>query len=99
SLVDRKSGFTLIGKLTRKTARQVREAATGLLGPISNLVHTITLDNGKEFALHEDIARSLDAKIYFAHPYSSWGTRSKRKHQRANPSVLPQEVRLHNHHR
>src|SRR5659263_420987 len=72
SLVDRKSGFTLIGKLTRKTARQVREAATGLLGPISNLVHTITLDNGKEFAFHEDIARSLDAKIYFAHPYSSW---------------------------
>ena len=72
SLVDRKSGFTLIGKLTRKTARQVREAATGLLGPISNLVHTITLDNGKEFAFHEDIARSLDARIYFAHPYSSW---------------------------
>ncbi len=72
SLVDRKSGFTLIGKLTRKTARQVREAATGLLGPISNLVHTITLDNGKEFAFHEDIAKKLEADIYFAHPYSSW---------------------------
>lgn len=72
SLVDRRSGFTLIGKLTRKTARQARDAATGLLGPLSDLVHTITLDNGKEFAFHDDIARSLDAQIYFAHPYSSW---------------------------
>jgi len=72
SLVNRKSSFTLIGKLTRKTAGQARDAATGLLGPLKDLVHTITLDNGKEFAFHDDIARKLDAKIYFAHPYSSW---------------------------
>ncbi|SFG78469.1 hypothetical protein SAMN05216175_113116 [Neptunomonas qingdaonensis] len=25
-----------------------------------------------EFAAHEEIAKSLDAKMYFAHPYSSW---------------------------
>jgi len=35
-------------------------------------VHTITCDNGKEFAGHEDIANALGASIYFAHPYSSW---------------------------
>lgn len=72
SLVDRKSSFTLIEKVTRKTAEKVRDAATGLLEPLKDLVHTITLDNGKEFAYHTDIARSLEAKIYFAHPYSSW---------------------------
>ncbi len=72
SLVDRKSSFTLIDKVTRKTAAQVRDAATGLLGPLKDLVHTLTLDNGKEFAYHEDIAQSLKAKVYFAHPYSSW---------------------------
>jgi IS30 family transposase len=72
SLVERKSGFTLIEKLARKTAGQVRDAATGLLKPLEDLVHTLTLDNGKEFACHEDIAQSLKADIYFAHPYSSW---------------------------
>ncbi len=35
-------------------------------------VHTITCDNGKEFAGHEDIANALGGRIYFAHPYSSW---------------------------
>jgi IS30 family transposase len=35
-------------------------------------VHTLTFDNGKEFAENEEIAQSLDADIYFAHPYSSW---------------------------
>lgn len=72
SLVERKSSFTLIGKLARKTAAQTRDAATGLLGPIKELVHTITLDNGKEFAFHEEIAKHLEAYVYFAHPYSSW---------------------------
>jgi len=72
SLVERKSGFTLIARLARKTAEQARDAATDLLEPLKDLVHTITVDNGKEFALHREIAKSLDADVYFAHPYSSW---------------------------
>jgi IS30 family transposase len=40
--------------------------------PYKSVVHTITTDNGTEFAEHERIAKKLDAKIYFAHPYSSW---------------------------
>jgi len=32
----------------------------------------LTLDNGKEGAQHERIARSLAARVYFAHPYCSW---------------------------
>lgn len=72
SLVERKSSFTLIGRLTRKTANQVRDAATDLLKPMAELVHTLTVDNGKEFAAHQEIARMLKANIYFAHPYSSW---------------------------
>ena len=34
--------------------------------------HTITFDNGKEFAEHEKMAAQLKADIYFAHPYGSW---------------------------
>src|SRR5665648_266923 len=72
SLVERKSGFTLIGALARKTAAGVRDLTVELLGPHQKLVHTMTYDNGKEFAYHQDIAKSLKAKVYFAHPYSSW---------------------------
>ena len=40
--------------------------------PFKLLVHSITADNGTEFAEHEQIARKLEADFYFAHPYSSW---------------------------
>ncbi|WP_312018333.1 IS30 family transposase [Shewanella surugensis] len=35
-------------------------------------VHTITFDNGGEFAEHAVVARALEAEAYFAHPYSSY---------------------------
>jgi IS30 family transposase len=72
SIVERKSGFTLIRKVERKTALAVSLAMIGLLKPHRKKVHTITSDNGKEFAEHEEIASRLKADFYFAHPYSSW---------------------------
>ena len=72
SIVERKTGFTLIHKVERKTAQAVTEAMTLLLKPYRNKVHTIISDNGKEFAGHEEIANKLKADFYFAHPYSSW---------------------------
>jgi len=72
SIVERKSGFTLIRKVERKTAQAVSQAMIGLLKPHRKKVHTITSDNGKEFAGHEEIASKLKADFYFAHPYSSW---------------------------
>ena len=43
-----------------------------LLTPFAACVHTLTTDNGREFAQHERIAKELDADFFFAHPYSSW---------------------------
>jgi hypothetical protein len=42
------------------------------LKPIGDFVHTITFDNGKEFAAHQEIAHALKAKIFFATPYHAW---------------------------
>jgi len=72
SIVERKSGFTLIRKVERKTAKAVSKAMVALLSLYRNRVHTITSDNGREFAGHEEIAVALKADFYFAHPYSSW---------------------------
>ena len=43
-----------------------------MLLTIKEKVHTITSDNGKEFANHESIAKKLKCDFYFAHVYSSW---------------------------
>lgn len=72
SLVERKSGFTLIHKVERKTAAAVTEAITSLLRPHRQQVLTITSDNGREFAQHELVSKNLKADFYFAHPYASW---------------------------
>jgi IS30 family transposase len=50
----------------------MKAACVKLLTPLAAKVHTITVDNGKEFCEHELIAASLKARIYFAHPYASW---------------------------
>ncbi|MFC1684686.1 IS30 family transposase [Pseudomonadota bacterium] len=72
SLTERKSRLTLIHKVERKTANNVTQAILSMLKPIAHRVHTLTSDNGKEFAGHETIAKTLKAKFFFAHPYASW---------------------------
>lgn len=72
SLVERKTGVTLIQKVTRKTADEVSAAMIRLMMPLKRQVATITSDNGREFAAHEKVTRLLTADFYFAHPYSSW---------------------------
>lgn len=70
TLVDRKSRYLRMGLVKQRTKKAVREKMIALLSGFS--VHTITCDNGKEFADHELVAKALDAKVYFAHPYASW---------------------------
>ena len=72
SLVERKSVYTVLGALERKTAPEVRQEVINLLEPLNDHVHTLTFDNGKEFTEHGAISRGLEAEVYFAHPYSSW---------------------------
>ena len=70
--VERKTLYTIIVKLKGKNAQELAEAAIIALHPLRERIHTITFDNGHEFAAHEQIAMALEADIYFAHPYSSW---------------------------
>ena len=72
TLVDRKSRFALLKQVSRRTAEAVENAILDLLKPYQSATHTITCDNGKEFANHQSLAEKLQAKIFFAHPYSSW---------------------------
>jgi transposase, IS30 family len=72
TLVDRLSKFTLIGQVKNKTAADVTAEIIRLLTPYKTLVHTITYDNGREFAGHQLINAQLDCHSFFAKPYHSW---------------------------
>lgn len=72
SMVERKSRFTVLAKSKNKTTTAVIESINHRMFPIAALVCTITLDNGREFSLHEMMAVMLDADVYFAKPYHSW---------------------------
>jgi IS30 family transposase len=72
TLNERKSRYCLIAHVPTKTAQAVSDAVISLLTPFAGCVHTLTTDNGKEFAQHEQIARKLKADFFFAHPYASW---------------------------
>lgn len=72
TLVDRKSLYLKMYLLPDRTASSVTCAICKVLEKVKDQLHTLTFDNGKEFAYHEVIAEKLDAKVYFANPYSYW---------------------------
>ena len=72
TLTERKSRFTLLGKVIHRTAQEVENQIHKLLQPVSNQVYTLTSDHGKEFANHQHLAETLNLKFYFAHPYAAW---------------------------
>lgn len=72
TLAERKSRYVLAGHIASRHADGVTAVAKRLLMPHKDNCHTITFDNGKEFAGHESLAAELGTSIYFAHPYSSW---------------------------
>ena len=72
TVVDRKSKFVIIKNVPTKEARVVTEALIEMIYPIKDITHTITSDNGKEFAYHKQVSAALDTKFYFANPYHSW---------------------------
>ena len=70
TLVDRKSGYLSAYPVKRRTRRQVTRAINLMLQ--GHAAHTLTLDNGREFAGHERIALRSQCQVFFADPYSSW---------------------------
>ena len=72
TMVERRSRFTFIVKAFDKSALEVSTAIVTALHPHRKTVHTLTYDNGKEFARHALIDEALGSTGYFAHPYHSW---------------------------
>lgn len=73
TLVERKSGYTRMGRADDLTAPTTTRVARRKMRDLpESWRRSITFDNGKEFAEHDQIAEQLGVEVYFALPYRSW---------------------------
>ena len=72
TMVERRSRHTLVLKAADKSAMAVTTAIVTAMLPYRGNIHTLTYDNGKEFAKHALIDEILGSTGYFARPYHSW---------------------------
>ena len=72
TLVERKTGFVLIGKLSARTAAEANRALLELMARHPGRVKTITADNGTEFHWYAKVEAVSPVRFYFATPHHSW---------------------------
>jgi IS30 family transposase len=72
TLVERKSGFNRIAKLTNRTAKNVTKAMIEIIVKEPELFKTITFDNGTEFHSYKVLEDMFGVRCYFANPHSPW---------------------------
>ena len=69
TIVERQTGFLFMKKLPEgKVARGLASVVIDLLLPYKHNVHSITSDNGTEFAEHKLIAEKLNADFFYCEP-------------------------------
>ena len=72
TLVERKTGYTIIGKLPNKTTEALNAKVIELMHRFKKPFRTITSDNGTEFHGYKKIEKATQSKFYFATPHHSW---------------------------
>jgi len=71
--VDRASRYLIARKVKTCAAQPVAERLRQTIRKLPpSKRHTLTLDNGREFARPADLERRLAVQIFFAHPYHAW---------------------------
>jgi IS30 family transposase len=72
TLVDRKNGYALIGKLRRRSVDALNRRLISLIRHAPVPIRTITVDNGTEFHGYKEVERATGVRFYFANPHHSW---------------------------
>jgi len=72
TLVERATGYVLIGKMRARSVAELNRATLALISQAPLPVRTITADNGTEFHGYKDIEAKVEAPFFFATPHHSW---------------------------
>ena len=94
TLVERKTGFVLIGKLKDRTARSLSRRVVGMIRTHAGKFETVTADNGTEFHDYGRVERLTGAAFYFARPYHSWERGSNENANGLIRQYLPKGVSM-----
>ena len=72
-LVERSTRLVLLCKMPDASAESALAAFTAKLNLIAApLRQTLTYDQGKEMAYHQELARRTNIRVYFCDPHSPW---------------------------
>jgi IS30 family transposase len=72
TLVERATGYLLIGKLRARTMEEAAKRTIQLIKKHPGKFRTITADNGTEFHSYKEIEKATGVKFYFATPHHAW---------------------------
>lgn len=72
TIVDRKTGYLVIGKLRARTKEHTNHRTLRLMRRHPQRFKTITADNGTEFHDYAQIEHATGIAFYFATPHHSW---------------------------
>jgi IS30 family transposase len=72
TLVERATGYLVMGKLARHCAAEATIRIVELVGRDADAFRTITADNGTEFHSYAEVEAATGALFYFATPHHSW---------------------------
>ena len=101
TLTERKTRFEIIGILEAKTKEEVilkfKKVKKYLNQNISEIVKSITTDNGSEFSGFLDIIKITGAKFYFCHPYASCEIGTNEKHNSIIRYFIPKSTLIENY--
>lgn len=76
TLVERATGYVLIGKLPNRTTKALNRRTIELMQGAAAPFRTITSDNGTEFHAYPQIEAATGSLIYFARPHRPWERRT-----------------------
>ena len=91
TITERRSNYLLLKRVDDKSAAQTRQAIIDCLRQSGLPVHTLTSDNGTEFADYERIAKALNTSFSFAHPYHAWERGANEHNNKRIRQYLPKK--------
>ena len=94
TLVERKSGFTAIGRLRRRAAPEVNARLRRLVAAQPRPVRSITVDNGTELHSYGTLETHIAAKFYFATPHHSWERGTNANTNRLIRQTIPKRTSM-----
>jgi IS30 family transposase len=94
SLVERKAGYVIIGKLRNRQKEVVTKRAIALIRKHRGWFKSITADNGTEFHDYKKIEKATGVPVYFANPYHSWERGSNENANGLIRQYLPKRMNM-----